>query len=53
MPEALPWSDQNPLIYATSREGVILSVVFWLAGLALLYYYLYWWRSARTQSIKS
>lgn len=44
MPEALPWLDQNPMIFATSREGVIFSVVFWLAALALLYYFLYWWK---------
>lgn len=45
MPQALPWLDQNPMIFATSREGVIVSVIFWLAVLAALHYYLYWWRS--------
>lgn len=45
MPEALPWLDQNPLIFETSRAGVIFSVVFWLTALVVLYYYLYWWRS--------
>jgi hypothetical protein len=44
MPEALPWLDQNPLIFATSREGVVLSVIFWLTALAVLYYFLYWWK---------
>lgn len=49
MPESLPWLDPNPMIYATSREGVILSVIFWLTALALLYFYLYGWRTKEVQ----
>jgi hypothetical protein len=45
MPEALPWLDGNPMIYITTREGVIFSVIFWLSALVALYFYLYWWRS--------
>jgi hypothetical protein len=52
MPESLPWLDPNPMIYATSREGVILSVIFWLTGLALLYFYLYWWRTKKVQPVE-
>lgn len=51
MPESLPWLDGNPMIYATSREGVIMSVIFWLTALALLYFYLYWWRSKKVQVV--
>lgn len=47
MPQALPWLDQNPLIFATSREGVVFSVVFWLGALAVLYYALYWRRNTQ------
>jgi hypothetical protein len=51
MPEALPWLDRNPMIYATSREGVIFSVVFWLTSLAVLYFFLYWWRNKEIQPV--
>ena len=44
MPEHLPWLAGNPMIYLTTREGVILSVVFWISVLIALYFYLYWWR---------
>jgi hypothetical protein len=52
MPESLPWLDPNPMIYATSREGVILSVIFWLTALTLLYFYLYWWRTSKVQPVR-
>jgi hypothetical protein len=52
MPESLPWLDGNPMIYATSREGVILSVVFWLAALAFLYFMLYWRRNTEVQVVQ-
>lgn len=51
MPEALPWLDRNPMIYHTTREGVILSVIFWLASLAALYFLLYWQRSQQKQPV--
>jgi uncharacterized RDD family membrane protein YckC len=45
MPEALPWLDGNPMIYYSTREGVIFSMFFWLAALAVLYFFLYWWKT--------
>ncbi len=47
MPEALPWLDRNPMIYSSSRAGVIESTLFWLVTLALLYFLLYLWRTKR------
>ena len=50
MPEHLPWLAGNPMIYLTTREGVILSVVFWISALIILYVYLYWWRGRNRKS---
>ena len=47
MPESLPWLDGNPMIYHVSREGVLLSVLFWITSLVLLYIWLYWRRNER------
>ncbi len=44
VPASLPWLDGNPLIYQSTRLGVISSVVFWLALLAVLYVGLHLWR---------
>lgn len=44
IPDLLPWLEGNPLIYASSRAGVISSVFFWIAALLLLYVALYFWR---------
>ena len=52
MPESLPWLDSNPMIYHVSREGVLLSVLFWLAGLILLYIWLYWRRIEQHQPLQ-
>jgi hypothetical protein len=52
MPESLPWLDSNPMIYTTSREGVIFSVVFWVSALVVLYFLVYWWRNTETQPVK-
>lgn len=41
MPAALPWLESNPLIFETSRLGVISSVAFWLVVLGLVYTALY------------
>jgi hypothetical protein len=51
MPEALPWLDSNPMIYHATREGVIISVIFWLSALVILYFFLYWRRSKGTQVV--
>ena len=51
MPEALPWLASNPMIYHATRSGVIVSVIFWLSALAILYFFLYWWRSKEIQPI--
>lgn len=52
MPEALPWLDSNPMIYQVSRTGVLLSVLFWLTALALLYIWLYWRRNEQHQPVQ-
>lgn len=49
LPESLPWLGGNPLILGVSRSGVIESVFFWLAVLAVLYFILYEWRSVRSK----
>lgn len=51
MPEALPWLDTNPMIYQATRAGVITSVIFWLSALAVLYFFLYWWKSKEPQTV--
>src|SRR5215510_11360208 len=52
MPEALPWLDGNPMIYQVSRTGVLLSVLFWLTALAILYIWLYWWHKEQHQHVQ-
>ena len=47
MPESLPWLDGNPMIYHVSREGVLLSVLFWITALVILYIWLYLRRNER------
>jgi hypothetical protein len=46
MPESLPWLKDNPMIYASSRTGVITSVLFWLITLVILYIILFLWRKS-------
>ena len=41
MPESLPWLGSNPMIYQASRTGVLLSVIFWLGMLIILYFWFY------------
>ncbi len=41
IPESLPWLANNPMIYQSSRTGLIVSVVFWLSALAVLYLVVY------------
>lgn len=41
MPHALPWLDNNPMIFDISRTGVIGSALFWVTSLAILYAILY------------
>lgn len=52
MPHSLPWLDNNPMIFTTSREGVIVSVIFWVSALALLYFFLYLWRNKELPMIE-
>lgn len=47
IPESLPWLANNPMIYQSSRMGLIGSVLFWLTVLIILYAFLY--RSQNTQ----
>ena len=41
IPEALPWLANNPMIYHSSRAGLVGSVFFWLIALLILYLLLY------------
>jgi len=41
IPLSLPWLANNPMIYQSSRMGLIGSVMFWLTALVLLYVVLY------------
>ena len=49
VPEALPWLANNPMIYHSSRPGLISSVVFWFVMLGILYFVLYEWKSRRLE----
>ena len=49
MPESLPWLKDNPMIYTSSRTGVISSVVFWLGALVILYIVLFIWQKRPKQ----
>jgi hypothetical protein len=44
MPLYLPWLDRNPLIFDTTRVGVLISVAFWMTSLIILYLVLFVWR---------
>ena len=41
MPASLPWLKDNPMIYTSSRTGVISSVLFWMGTLVILYMMLF------------
>ncbi len=41
IPLSLPWLANNPMIYQSSRVGLIGSVMFWLTTLIILYIVLY------------
>ena len=41
IPESLPWLANNPMIYQSSRMGLIGSVLFWLIALIIFYVLLY------------
>ena len=47
IPDALPWLADNPMIYHSSRTGLISSVIFWLILLAFLHFVLYEWKNRR------
>lgn len=44
LPESLPWLSNNPMIYASSRTGLISSVLFWMVALVILYFALFLWQ---------
>ncbi len=37
IPASLPWLNGNPLLYSSSRAGLLTSMVFWLGVLFALY----------------
>lgn len=41
IPESLPWLANHPMIYESSRLGLIGSVLFWLSTLVILHIVLY------------
>lgn len=41
IPHDLPWLEHNPLIFETTRTGVIGSALFWIACLVILHVVLY------------
>ena len=47
IPPSLPWLSNNPMIFASSRIGLVSSVLFWLTALVVLYLVLYIWRNNR------
>jgi hypothetical protein len=51
IPDSLPWLDPNPMIYDTSRLGLVLSVAFWIAMLGVIYFLMYEWRKNRPTSL--
>jgi hypothetical protein len=44
IPASLPWLGSNPMIYGSTRAEVLLSVLFWIAALIVLYVVLYLWK---------
>lgn len=44
MPAYLPWLYRNPLVFETTRAGVLFSVLFWLTALVIFYIFLFVWR---------
>jgi hypothetical protein len=52
IPNALPWLSNNPMIYHSSRTGLISSVIFWIAVLAILYFVLYEWKRVKELPVK-
>ena len=53
MPESLPWLKDNPMIYASSRTGVISSVLFWLSALVILYIVLFIWQKKPMRELRN
>jgi len=51
IPESLPWLDPNPMIYDTSRIGLVVSVVFWIGMLGVAYFVMYEWKRERSPSV--
>jgi len=41
IPDALPWLDNNPMIYHSSRAGLVSSIAFWLILLVVFYFILF------------
>ena len=52
IPASLPWLSGNPLIYASSRTGLISSAAFWLFALLALYVVLYVWHRGPRRELR-
>lgn len=53
VPDALPWLDANPMVFHSSRLGLLISVFFWLIMLVILYHLLYGWKKNQSPSTSS
>lgn len=53
MPPYLPWLDPNPLVFDTTRAGVLISVLFWLSTLVILYVILFVLRKEKSLSTEA
>ncbi len=49
IPNTLPWLAHNPMIYQSSRMGLIGSATLWLAALVGLYFLLYRRKTIQSQ----
>jgi MFS family permease len=48
IPIELPWLNNNPMIFESSRNGVVGSALFWVGALTILYVVLYLRSSHKT-----
>lgn len=52
MPLYLPWLERNPLVFDTTRVGVLISVAIWMVTLVILYVVLFVWRKERVLPVE-
>lgn len=52
MPLYLPWLERNPLVFDTTRIGVLISVAIWMVTLVILYVVLFVWRKEQIPPVQ-